>query len=100
MYNEILATNDVSTSVCWTRVPRSSWKIVSHPSSTSSVKGNGEQVWLTQVSYLVRRGPEECNTLGMLEGQAWLTRVSCFVRLVPEKFAMSHSGAMSLGDPR
>ena len=63
MYNEILATNDVSTSVCRTRVARSLWKIVSCPSSTSSVKGNlGGQAWLTQVPCLVRRGPEKCNT--------------------------------------
>src|SRR6266508_4211615 len=49
--------------VCRTRVARSPWKIVSHPSSMSSVKGNlGGQAWLTRVPYLVRRGPEECNT--------------------------------------
>src|SRR6266498_3750144 len=59
---EILATNDVSTGVCRTRVARSLWKTVSRPSSTSSVKGNlGGQAWLTRVPCLVRRGPEECN---------------------------------------
>src|SRR5438034_10526353 len=48
--------------VCRTRVARSQWKTVSHPSSTSSVKGNfGGQAWLTRVPYLVRRDPEECN---------------------------------------
>src|SRR5436190_24147920 len=48
---------------CGTRVARSPWKTVSLPSSTSSVKGNlGGQAWLTQVPYLVRRDPEECNT--------------------------------------
>ena len=74
MYNEILATNDVSTSVCRTRVARSSWKIVSRPSSTSSVKGK-------------------------LGGQAWLTQVPCLVRLGFEVFALTHSGAMSIGGP-
>ena len=55
MYNKILATNDVSTSVCRTRVARLSWKTVSHPSSTSSVKGKlGGQAWLTQVPCFVR----------------------------------------------
>src|SRR6266542_3380941 len=63
MYNEILATNDVSTSVCRTRVARLLWKRVSRPSSTSSVKGNlGGQAWLTRDPCLVRRGPEECNS--------------------------------------
>src|SRR6266540_2337876 len=48
--------------VCRTRVTRLLWKRVSHPSSTSSVKGNLEgQAWLTHVTCLVRRGPEECN---------------------------------------
>src|SRR5438105_954631 len=47
MYNEILATNDVSISVCRTRVARSPWKIVFRQSSTSSVKGtHGGQGWL------------------------------------------------------
>src|SRR5437762_6230803 len=49
--------------MCRTRVARSSCKRVSHPYSTSSVKGNlGGQAWLTQVPCLVRRGSEECNT--------------------------------------
>src|SRR6266540_606554 len=69
---EILATNDVSISVCRTRVARSLWKTVSHPSSTSSVKGN-------------------------LRGQAWLTRVPCLVRLAYRGVADTRSGQMSLG---
>src|SRR6266540_4246071 len=68
--------------MCRTRVARSSWKRVSHPCSTSSVKGNLEgQAWLTQVPCLVRRGPEECNTLEVLGGQGRLTQVPCLVRL-------------------
>src|SRR6266508_442893 len=60
---EILATNDVATSVCRTRVARSLWKRVSRSSSTSSVKGNlGGQAWLTWVQCLVRRGLEEYNS--------------------------------------
>src|SRR6266508_774528 len=48
--------------VCRTRVARSPWKIVSRPSSTSSVKGNlGGQAWLTEVPCLVKRGSEEYN---------------------------------------
>src|SRR5207253_3741315 len=44
--------------VCRTRIARLPWKIISHPSSMSSVKGNlGGQVWLTQVPCLVRRDP-------------------------------------------
>ena len=39
MYNEILATNDVSTSVCRTRVARSHWKIVFHSNSMCKCKG-------------------------------------------------------------
>src|SRR5438128_7018477 len=66
----------------------------------ASVKGKlGGQAWLTQVPYLVRRGPKECNSLGMLGGQAWLTQVPCLVRPVPEEFTNSRSGAMSLGGP-
>ena len=64
----------------------------------ASVKGKlGGQAWLTRVPCLVRRGSEECNSLGMLVGQAWLTWVSYLVRLVPEEFVDTCFGAMSLG---
>src|SRR6266542_912925 len=95
---KILAINDVSTSVCRTRVARSLWKTVSHTSSTSSVKGKlGGQAWLTQVPCLVRQGPEECNQLDVLGGQAWLTRVPCLVRLAFRGVVDTRSGKISLG---
>src|SRR5947207_509596 len=39
MYNKILATNDVSMSMCRTKVTKSSWKRVSHRRFTCKCKG-------------------------------------------------------------
>src|SRR5438105_361210 len=49
MYNEILTTNDIFTSVCRTRVIRSSWKIVFRSSSTCKCKGKTRRASMVNI---------------------------------------------------
>src|SRR5207237_4545757 len=81
-----------------TRVARSSWKIVSRPSSTSSVKGNLEgQAWLTQVLYLVRQGPEECNVARSARRASKVNTSPLSCEASQPRCCDTRSGLMSLG---
>src|SRR5437016_3426082 len=95
---EILDTNDVSTSVCRTRVARSLWKRVSHPSSTSSVKGNlGGQAWLTQVPCLVRQDPKECIMARSARRESKVNTGPLSCEASQPRCCDTRSGLMSLG---
>src|SRR6266540_5373903 len=83
--------------VCRTMVVRSPWKIVSRPSSTSSVKGNlGGQAWLTHVLCLVNEVRRSATRLEVLGGQARLTQVPCLVRLANRGVAILLRGKCPL----
>src|SRR6266540_1877108 len=80
------------------RVARSLWKRVSHPSSTSSVKGNlGGQAWLTQVPCLVRQGPEECNTARSARRASKVNTGPLSCEASQLRCCVTRSGLMSLG---
>src|SRR6266508_6133441 len=84
--------------MCRTRVARSPWKRVSHPCSTSSVKGNiGGQAWSTWVPCLVRRGPEECNTARSARRASKVNFGPLSYEASQPRCCDTHSGLMSLG---
>ena len=81
-----------------TRVARSPWKIVSHPFSTSSVKGNLRgKAWLTQVPCLVRRGLEECNTARSARRASKVNIGPLSCEVSQPRCCDTRSGLMSLG---